>query len=95
MVDIGDPGFEKAKAHLRSKLFQALKNVTEENLSPSYDYLASIILSEKASLSVKEVQEVITELDNTLTWNDLQEDVLLEIGNRLSGNCPDFKKLSW
>lgn len=72
-----------------------LETVNEDNFSKSYDGLVRIIEEFKTRGLLKhDVQKILVQIDDQ-GLDQYQEEVIIEIGNRIVGFCTPGKEINW
>lgn len=85
---------EIVKNELRNEVLYFLNFVNKDNFWRKYDELACIVLSYKDRLSKLKAYELICEICS-MDLDENQEEVVIEIGNRLGGYCPLGLEIDW
>lgn len=83
------------RQRLKERLVHAFNEITIGTHPTSSERIVSIIMAEKGDLTVDDVSKIITEIGREHSWNDAQDDILIDISSRLGGFCPEFKVLKW
>ena len=80
---------------LHKRLIEFFDMVDLNNYRFKYDELRDMVISYNTKLSWQEVYDIYLSIDKLSGFNEAQEEVYLEIGNRLHGYCPPFKRIYW
>ena len=79
---------------LEKDLIEFISKINRNNYLTMYDELEQIVLIYKGGLNNEEVLELLNSFYRKSDLDDYQEEVFFEIGNRVKGVCPDFKKIN-
>jgi len=87
---------QQIKAELKENIIKYLQGVTKENYTTSYDGLIELACSYRGKqITKKEVMEIITQIAREDELNGAREDVLFELGDRVSGHCMSSLVIDW
>jgi hypothetical protein len=78
----------------RKEILTFLLSVTKSNFWSKYDELASIVISYKEEITIDEMDKLMLEILKT-SLDENQNEVVLEIANRIEGYCPLGREIYW
>ena len=78
-----------------NQICSLLKKASERNFNEINEEIVSLILSFRSKLSKSDVKKIIFSFSRKEDWNDYQDEILVDIDNRLNGFCTPNRDLDW
>lgn len=82
------------KTQLKDEILVFLQGITKDNFHKHYDDLVQVILPYKNKMNKSEFYEIISEIMNSDIY-EYQDELLVEISNRVGGHCRPSLKIEW
>lgn len=86
---------DSLKINFKNETLNFLKDINKDNFSKSYGALIEIIIKYKEKgISKNDVIQAIIEIMD-MDINIYQDEILVEVSNRLEGFCTPGKEIDW
>ena len=86
----------KAIESLREEILQFNESITRENFFKSYDLMIEVIMPYRRLIKgKKEIVTLLTDILETESLDEFQEEVLMEVANIFSNWCSPSRMIAW